>query len=592
MGVSSGLNGKERDNMALPRNFIDELHARNDIVEVLSSYLPMKRQGRIHKALCPFHNEKTASFTVYPDTQSFYCFGCNAGGDVITFVMKQENLDYVEAVKLLAQRAGMAMPEETDDGGQRLRRKILDANKKAARFFFDSLNTDAGREVRAYLRRRGLSDSTIKKFGIGYSPDTWGSLRDYLRKEGFYDQELIAAGLLVEGKKGSYDAFRGRVMFPIIDLRGNVIAFGGRTLGDGPKYLNTSDTEVFKKSRNLFALNVAKNTPDRTIILAEGYMDVIALHQAGFTNAVATLGTALTAEQARVIANYADEIVICYDSDEAGQRATRRAIDILREVGLLVKVLNFEGAKDPDEFIKKFGAERFRMLLTESSNSVEYELAKAKAKYPISTDEGRVQYLAEASAILARCQSPTERDVYAGRIAEEIKVGKQAILTQAEEISRRRWKKRERDFEKKLGDISSQYQVSPHQRNELGTAAAERRLLALLFQNPDMLQLVKPLLRGEDFFSEDVLQIYLALQSSIEEDAFSGFGSLTALITSDQMSILAGIVAMNTSINYTAADAEFLVKKMRSVKERLAGDDIRKLGTDEIQFMIEKKKKK
>ncbi|MCL1830583.1 MAG: DNA primase, partial [Oscillospiraceae bacterium] len=432
--------------MPLPQDFLDELHSRNDISEVIGSYISLIGRGRTSKALCPFHSEKTPSFTVFGDTQSFFCFGCNTGGDVISFVMKLDNLSYIEAVRKLADRVNLKMPEDVNDDNAKLRMRIYAANKKAARFFFDHLNSDDGRNARSYLRQRGLQDNFIAKFGLGFSPTGWSDLRDFLRKEGFYDRELLAAGLIAEGKSGTYDVFRSRIMIPIIDIRGNVIAFGGRALGDtGPKYINTSDTPVFKKSRNLFALNIAKGL-SRELILAEGYMDVIMLHQAGFTGSVATLGTALTVEQTRLISQYADEVLICYDSDEAGKRATKRAIDLCRQIGLSVRVVDYTGAKDPDEYIRKFGSKAFNELLIKSKNSLEYELNKAKDKYPISTDEGKVRYLSEASMILAGSTSPTEIDIYASKLSNEFSVGKEAIMAQVSDIRKRRHRNNSKKF--------------------------------------------------------------------------------------------------------------------------------------------------
>ena len=577
--------------MALPRFFLDELHARSDIVELISSYLPLKRQGRLHKALCPFHNEKTASFTVYADTQSFYCFGCGAGGDVITFVMKQDNLEYLEAVRLLAARAGMAVPQDAGDDGMRLRMRLLEANKRAARHYFEVLNSDGGREARVYLRKRGLSDSTIKKFGLGFAPDEWSSLRDCLRGEGFQDGELRAAGLLNEGKRGSYDTFRDRIMFPIIDVRGNIIAFGGRALGDGPKYINSQDTGVFKKSRNLFALNIAKNTTERVILIAEGYMDVIALHQAGFSNTVATLGTALTAAQARILANYADGAVLAYDADEAGQRATTRAIDLLKEVGLAVKVIQLEGAKDPDEYIRKFGSERFRLLLAKSSDSMEYELAKAKLKYPVSSDEGKVRYLAEATSILARSASLTEREVYAGKLAEENGVSKQSVLTQIDYLRSRRRKAREREIERKLSDIPSRFQVPPSRRDAVGAAAAERRLLVLLYKSPDLLESVSGSIEEEDFFSEDARRVFYVLKASIEKDEFSGFSSLSEQLTDSQMSLLSGLVAGSAGVNFTLADADYYVARLKEISNKPDRERLVRMSAEDIQDAITQKRR-
>ena len=330
--------------MAIPASYIQELVARNDIYDTISRYVSLQRAGRLYKGLCPFHSERSPSFMVYPETQSYYCFGCGAGGDVIKFTMEMNSLSYIEAVRYLAQRCGMPMPDE-DDGQAKLKFRILQMNKLAARFFYDTLNSDAGRNARKYLRDRQLSDKTIVNFGLGYAPAEWQGLTNYLRSKGFTDEEMTRGYLAARNKNGNlYDIFRDRVMFPIIDLRGNVIAFGGRRMGDegGPKYLNSGDTPVFKKSNGLFALNLAKKSGKDTFILAEGYMDVIAMHQAGFDNAVATLGTALTSQQAKLIGDYAKKVIISYDSDEAGQKATRRAMEIFEKEEVTVQVLQMD----------------------------------------------------------------------------------------------------------------------------------------------------------------------------------------------------------------------------------------------------------
>ena len=407
--------------MPLPQEFIDELHERNDIVDVIGSYVSLNHRGRLYTALCPFHNEKTPSFTIFPETSSFYCFGCHEGGDVISFVMKYENLEYMEAVRLLADRAGMTLPDGTDQSAAQRKKRILEANRAAARFFFSQLNTEQGRKARIYLRDRGLEDRTIAKYGIGYAPDTWDSLKKHLNEKGFTNDEIVDAGLCSRTQKGNVvDFFRERVMFPVIDLRGQIIAFSGRTIADDPrKYLNTRDTSVFKKSRTLFSFNFAKNSDQHRLILVEGQMDVISLWQAGFTEAVATLGTAITEEHAQLISRYVNDVLLCYDSDEAGQRATRRAIDILRAAGIDTGVIEVVGAKDPDELIKKSGAAAFRALIDRASGSMEYELSKALRKYDIEQPEDRVKYIDEAVSILSRSASVTETEVWAGKVSQQ-----------------------------------------------------------------------------------------------------------------------------------------------------------------------------
>ena len=409
--------------MAFPEGFLQELKMRNDITEVVSPYVNLKRRGRNMVGLCPFHGEKTPSFNIYTENGSFYCFGCGVGGDVISFIMKIENLDYVDAVKFLAQRAGMELPENSyDDSMSKLRKRIYEANREAARFYYKTLYQPLGKEGLDYLHGRMLSDRTIRHFGLGFADDDWSSLTTHLKSLGFSENELVSANLAVQRRSGNgvYDRFTNRVMFPIIDLRGNVIAFGGRIMTDQkPKYLNTSDTPVFKKSENLFSLNNAKNAGSRTLMLCEGYMDVIAVTQAGFKNAVATLGTALTTEQAMLIKRYADEVIICYDADEAGQKATARAIPILRNAGLLVRVLTIPNGKDPDEFIKSQGAdgpEAFKAIIDRSGNDVDYRLQKLKADFNLDVSDGKVGYLEAASRIIASIQSPIEQDVYASKL--------------------------------------------------------------------------------------------------------------------------------------------------------------------------------
>ncbi len=580
--------------MAFSQDFLVELHERNDIVEVIGSYVPLTRRGRIHVALCPFHNEKTPSFTVYPDTQSFYCFGCGSGGDIITFIKQKENIEYVEAVKLLAARAGMPLPDETDNSALEVRKRTLEINKLSARFFFDTLNSETGKNARGYLRKRGLSDITIKRFGIGYAPDTWDSLRNHLRSKGFKDAEMVEAGLCTVGKNNSvYDFFRERIMFPIIDVRGNVVAFSGRTIGnDSRKYLNTRDTLVFKKSRTLFALNIAKNTSTRQIIIAEGQMDVIALHSAGFTNAVAGLGTALTDEHARMISQYADEVVLAYDSDEAGQKATKRTIETFKNTNLLVRVVNIEGAKDPDEFIQKYGAEHLRELLEKSENSTEYELFKAKQKYDVETDAGKTGYLKEASAVLARLVSPTERDVYAGRVAKEIEGNKEYILLEVEQIRKRSRMNEEREEKNKFArSVNERYNVSVSNDGKLGAVSAERRIIALLFANPDLCERVSERLLPDDFVSSETGEIYRRLIEATACSEFLGMASISSLLTDVQTAMLSGILAETAGVNFAVEDADLYIDKILKTKNEPAKEEIKTMDAEALKDLINKNKK-
>ena len=409
--------------MAVNDDFIHALKTANPIDEVMASYVNLKRQGRNKVCNCPFHSEKTPSCTVFPNEQNFYCFGCQAGGDVISFIMKIENLDFGEALKFLANRAGMEMPEYegADRKNSELRTKIYEMNRLSANFFYLCLLKGKNKSGLNYFRQRQISPQTVKKYGLGFSPASWDMLANYLRSKGYNENEIADAWLGSFGRNGGfYDIFRNRVMFPIVDLRGNVIGFGGRVLDDSkPKYLNTSETPVFDKGNNLFSLNFAKNSPSKKLILCEGYMDVIALNQAGFENAVATLGTAITPGQARLMSHYADEIVVAYDSDSAGQNAAKKAIRHLSDVGVKTKILRMEGAKDPDEYIKKFGRENFRRLVDGSSDAVKYMLKQCENDIDFMTETGKTEYIRKACDVLVEIPSKIERRIYISTVSEK-----------------------------------------------------------------------------------------------------------------------------------------------------------------------------
>ncbi|MGN1113447.1 MAG: DNA primase, partial [Acutalibacteraceae bacterium] len=512
--------------MAFPESFLQELKMRNDITEVVSAYVNLKRRGRNMVGLCPFHGEKTPSFNVYTENGSFYCFGCGVGGDVITFEMKIENLDYVDAVKALAQRAGMEMPENGyDDSLSKLRNRVFEANREAARFYHSTLYSQAGKNGLEYFYSRGLTDRTIRRFGLGFADDNWTSLCTYLKGKGFKDNELVAANLAVQRRNGNgiYDRFTNRVMFPIIDLRGNVIAFGGRIMTDEkPKYLNTSDTPVFKKSANLFSLNNAKNSGTRTLILCEGYMDVIAVNQAGFTNAVATLGTALTSEQAVLMKRYADEVIICYDADEAGQKATARAIPILRNSGLLVRVLTIPSGKDPDEFIcskGKDGPLAFKALLEKSGNDIEYRIQKLKQEHNIETTDGKVAFLEAVSKVIATISSPIERDVYASKISAEMNVDKNAFLQQISRRTRKAYgESRKQEARKIQIELSRRNdKINTDHYKKTRSSSAEEALVVYLINNPDSAKEISSKLKPEQFQNGLIRRYYEYILNRIND---------------------------------------------------------------------------
>ncbi len=586
--------------MALPSSFLSELKMRCDITDIVSSYVNLKRRGRNMVGLCPFHSEKTPSFNIYPENGSFFCFGCGVGGDVITFIMKIENLDYIEAVKFLAMRAGLSMPEDSfDDGVSKLKGRILEANREAARFFHAQLMSEAGKTAQEYLVGRALSRQTVVRFGLGYAPTNRFALSDYLRKKGFKDEEIVAANLAFKRSsgKGIVDRFSDRVMFPIIDLRGNVIAFGGRILTDQkPKYLNTSDTLAFKKSSNLFSLNNAKNTGLRTLILCEGYMDVIALNAAGFQNAVATLGTALTAEQALLMKRYADEVIICYDADEAGQKATAKAIDILRNAGLLIRVLSIPDGKDPDEFIRKNGERgqaAFKNLLESSGDDVEYRLTKLRLNHDIKRADSKANYMKEALKIIASLSSFVEQDIYCSKLAEELGIRKDAVL---EDLSRLKATKR-RDFDRKeykkvTSDLVGRDEVlNPQKKDNMRGAKAEEMLISYIFHNPDMLKKASELISATDFVTDFNARFYSYITEKIS-DGLPPDLNVSQDFTPDEVSRFYSIINSYNSQTATLDAMREYIDTIHIEKSKLTKADIANMSAEEIMQNLKKKPKK
>lgn len=577
----------------IPQDYIQEVVRRNDIEDVVQSYVQLRRRGRTCTGLCPFHTEKTPSFVVYPETQSFYCFGCGAGGDVITFIKKISNLEYVEAVKLLASRAGMPMPNEEDKAGE-MRRKVLAINRDAARYFYDQLNkpTPEAALAREYWRkRRGLSDDTIRRFGLGYAPDSYSDLLHYLKGRGYNEEELLESGLVRRSEKGNlYNLFRHRMITPIIDLRGNVIAFGGRVLDDSkPKYINSPETVVYKKSRTLFALNIAKRSTSRRYILCEGYMDVISMHQAGFDTAVCACGTALTPEQVKLIGEYADEVILSYDSDEAGQKAAARSLELFTPSPARVSVLNIPGAKDPDEFIKKFGRDRFEMLLNGTANATEFKLAKIRAKYDIATDKGRLDYIKEALALLAGHISPTEREVYAGRLAEETGISRGAIQTQlqgavrrAEQTARRR-RQQQLAGEGVAASIKVPYDLGGSKA--LGLANAEQQLVAAMLKDPAVIRKVRAKITPGEFLLPEMQQVCSAIFALDSQGAAVSLSALGAVLSEQDLAQLAQLLARNADLNLTDQDIEMFLARIRKSlpKSSKAGS----MSADELQNYLQ-----
>lgn len=579
--------------MRLSDSFLEELRSRVDIESVISPYVNLRRRGKNLVGLCPFHNEKTPSFTVYPANDSFYCFGCGVGGDVITFVRRIENLDYLEAVRMLADRAGMALPEDGfDDSMAKRRTAVLEANRAAAKFFHAELMSERGREALDYFLGRGLTIETIRHFGLGYAPDNWRALKNHLNQKGFDDTLLENANLLrrseKNGKVNYYDNFRNRIMFPIIDPRGNVIAFGGRVMDDSkPKYINTSDTLVYKKSNGVFALNFAKNGNDGKLIVAEGYMDVIALHQAGFTNAVACLGTALTKEQANLLSRYAKEVLISYDSDEAGQKATARAINIFSSTGLEVRVLRLSGGKDPDEIIRKYGAQRFRDIIEGAANDTEYRILRAREGIDISSDDGKLKFLSLAADILAELSSPIEVDIYASRLARELDVDKTALTAQVkyrrENFVRRRKAEREREQQRML--MSGVSSKNPERSVNLRAAKAEETIIASLMRNPDFYQKLKDEISPDDFVTVLNRRIFTVVTDRVSQGGSAEPFFLSSSFTPDEMDEVTRLFRQSSQMRNTVEECMDCIKILKMEKNRpedikaseLSDDDFVKL---------------
>ncbi len=532
--------------MAIPESFLDDLMSRTDIVDLISSYVPLQKKGGRYWACCPFHSEKTPSFSVTPDKQMYYCFGCHKGGGAVSFVMEEEGVGFTDAVAILAKRAGIPMPEYNEDEGQRKRReRLLELNKAAARWFHANLSTPQAEPGRRYFARRGLSKRTITNFGLGYAFPEWDALLKAMQTKGYTKRELLDAGLAVSTDKGRiYDRFRGRVMFPIIDLRGNVIGFGGRVLDDTkPKYLNSPDTLIYNKSRNLFAMNIVKKSKAGQIILTEGYMDTIALHQAGFDCAVASLGTSLTEDHARLLAKYTKEIVLSYDSDEAGVAAAKRAIGILNRVGLNVKVLKVVGAKDPDEFLKQYGPSAFQRLLDQSENQAEYQLLQIQKKYDLTDDEQRVRFLQEAAQFVALMPSPVEREVYGSRAARAAGVESKVMSEEVERQRRQKsWRTRRQEERKALTPAANH---QPDQRSfryeHVRSALAEEGVIRLVLMDPSLFERLGSL--KEEQFSAPVLQhIFQLLRQRWEEGLESTLDSLSARLAPEELSHLTRIL--------------------------------------------------
>ena len=574
--------------MPFPQPFLDALVERNPIEEVVGQYVTLTRKGSNLFGLCPFHSEKTGSFSVAPEKGIYYCFGCHKGGGVINFIMEIESLSYPDAVRFLAKRAGLEVPEDEEYRAQYKRTERLYALcKDAARWFRKQLLADAGREARDYIVKRGLSTQTVNRFGLGFSPNEWSALMDAMQKQGYTQKELLDAGLAVNGKKGGvYDRFRNRLMFPIIDIRGNVIGFGGRVMDDStPKYLNSPETEIFNKRKNLFALNIAKKSKQGRMILTEGYMDAISLHQYGFDCAVASLGTSLTEEHAAILAKYVPEVVLTYDGDEAGQNATRRAIPMLEKTGIQVRVLRMQGAKDPDEFLKKYGAQRFEVLLDSCQNQAEYRLDSLRRKFDLTLDEQRVEFLSQAAALIASFPNAVQREIYGRRAAEAAGITPEAMQLEVKKAYRKSRAIEKRKREAQELDIARQRapKIRAIHYDNLRSATAEEGLICMLLREPELIAGVK--LPAEACSVDLFGRVLTQLRQRVQSGRPVSLAAMEGEFTPEEMSHLSYILSKDTSPVSDEALADYL----RVIQEEYEGRT-RARSEDSLRLLAEQMK--
>ena len=583
----------------IPPEIKEEIKYRCDIVDVISGYVNLKRAGSNYNGLCPFHSERTPSFTVFPSTKSFYCFGCGAGGDVVTFIMKRENLEYRAALELLANRAGITIPEEKNDSydpGAVKRERVLAMNREAAKFFHSCLYSPQGAAGLEYLTKRGLSGSTIKHFGLGFAPESFGMMTDFLQSRGYTAKEMSAAFLCGISKKTGkpFDYFRNRVIFPIIDVTGNVVAFGGRVMDDSvPKYLNTSDTPAFKKSRNLFALNFAKSNCAERMILCEGYMDVIACHAHGFENAVATLGTAITPDQARIMSRYTKQVIISYDSDEAGQRATSKAMKLLAEVGLDVRVLRIPGAKDPDEFLKKNGStanEKFRLLLDQSRAGFEFKLESVLSRHDITKPDEKVKAAEELCRIIAEVWSEAEREVYIGVVSQRLELPRDSLKNDVRRIQRARDKSEKRE---EFGEIVRKTagfgdRVNHETIRNAAAVSTEENILGILLLFPENLGLIrsgKLKLSASDFCSDFNRRVFEETMNHSDDAHIFDYGTLAEFFSADEMGRITSMIERRRPLTENGGGVlSDMIEKLRAQSEQkqLEASGDRRTAIEEI----------
>ncbi len=588
--------------MAIPEDIINEIKYRNDIETVISSYVNLKRRGKNLVGLCPFHNEKTPSFTVYPENGSFYCFGCGVGGDVFSFVRHIENLDYIDAVKQLAERSGIALPQDGyDDSMQNLKNTIYEINRETAKFFHSYLMSPEGKWALDYfVNKRGLSLSTIKHFGLGAAPEGWDNLYKHLKSLGFSEEDMLQAKVIGKSQRGTYyDFFRKRIICPVINVRGRVIAFSGRAMPgeeNGRKYINTSDTLVYKKSENLFGINFAKNNSDERMILVEGNLDVISLHQAGFTNTVGALGTAFTENQAKLLSRYTKELILTLDADAAGQKAVRRASEILKDTGLNVRVAVVPDGKDPDEFIRKNGAARFGALIDSAVNIMDYKLLTAADGIDTNNDNGKIEYLNKAIAVIAESNDPVARDIHIGRLSEKYGVSRTTIADRVDELRKSNFKKKEKkEIDNLIRPRFDRNDVNPERRAYPAGVAAEETVIAILMQHSDFCQTAFSMLAPDNMLTSLNRRIYSGIADCVNSGRdvdISYFGEMLSpaemgyltMLTNSEKGDKNALIVLKDSIKVILDES---VRKKLSDTKDMSVDD----WAENLKKIIETKQK-
>ncbi len=534
-------------------DFIDRVCDANDIADLISEYVPLKKSGQTLLGLCPFHHEKTPSFSVSREKQFYHCFGCGAGGRILDFTMKMEHLDFVEAVRFLAQRAHIPVPEEHVQKGLSRqdpseKESLYAMNREAASFFHDKLYAVAGDEARGYLLKRGLTEETIKKFGLGFAPDSWNMLLNYLKQSGYSEAQMARAGLVGHKEERYYDSFRNRVMFPIMDLRGNVIGFGGRVLDDSkPKYLNSPESPVFSKSHNLYGLYQAKNSGERTLLIVEGYMDVIALHQAGITNAVAALGTAFTEDHARLLKRYADRVILCFDADEAGQKATARCIEILEKQPISLSVLTVQDAKDPDEYIRKYGKDAFLRLMNEAPGQVEYRIRRLHRQYNLENIDEKIAFVHQAAIVFAGIESDVELELMIKHLANETGVSPEALFSEVQQVSQKKRRVLQRSEERRERRLQTADKQDVH----------EKMLLGILYEQPDLAETLN--INADFFHKPDHRLIYQMIETGNQ-----AYGQLSE----EQQGLLSEIAVRELHLEDRERAARQLVDGIRQMRNQ------------------------